>query len=62
MHKNQEVLVWRMFLEADHSLYSKPDRQDPICSSANAYLASYLILPLASALLRSPIFAPLQYG
>ncbi len=57
-HGDHEILVWRMFLEPDYSLYSNPERQDPICSSANAYLASYIIRPLAAALLRSPIFAP----
>ena len=59
-HRDQELLIWRMFLEADYSLYSGLDRQGPICSSTNLYLARYLITPLASALLRSPIFAPLQ--
>jgi hypothetical protein len=58
--RDREIVVWRMFLEPDNDLYAKPDRQDRICSSGNTYLATKLIEPLASALLRSPLFAPLQ--
>ena len=58
--RDREVLVWRMFLEADNDLYAKEGKQDKICSSANTYLTGNLIVPLASALLRSPLFAPLK--
>lgn len=57
-HGDGEILVWQMFLEPNYSLYANLDKQDPICTSANAFLATYIIQPLAAALLRSPIFAP----
>ncbi len=58
--RDNEIVGWRMFLEADNDLYAKPGQQEKLCSSGNTYLASNLIEPLASALLWSPLFAPLQ--
>src|SRR5260221_62717 len=60
--RDREIVVWRMFLEPDNDLYANANRQDRICSSENPYLATKLIEPLASALLRSPLFAPLSDG
>ena len=57
--RDREILVWRIFLEKDNDLYAKTGLQEKICSSGNSYLATLLIEPLASALLRSPLFAPL---
>jgi hypothetical protein len=56
----REVLIWRMFLEADYSLYADANKERRICSFNNDYLASYLIQPITVALLRSPVFAPLS--
>jgi len=58
--RDQEILVWQMYLEADGSLYSDFDKKQRICDSTNENLASYLIKDLGAALLRSPVFSPLQ--
>ena len=59
LHRDQQVIVWRMYLEMDGCLYAKAGAQDKICPSDNTYLASSLIERLTSPLLRSPLFAPL---
>jgi hypothetical protein len=57
-HGERDLPIWRMFLEADYSLYADDKRALRICSFNNDYLANRLIEQIAPALLRSPIFAP----
>ena len=58
-HRDQDLLVWCMYLESDDSLYADAQKQTVICTSKNNYVASNVIEKLADALIRSAVFASL---
>lgn len=55
---DKDIPVWAMFLFPDGSLYADASAADVICQSQNAYLPSRVAPRLASALLKTTIFAP----
>ena len=57
-HRDQNLLVWCMYLESDDSLYADAQKQTVICTSKNNYVPSNVIEKLADALIRSAVFAP----
>ena len=58
--REKNFLVWRMYLDPDGGLYSDPGCKTRICDSTNSRLPEYVIEALATALLKSPVFQPLQ--
>ena len=56
-HTNENLHVCTIYLEADDDLYADAMQRERVCGSMNVYLATHVVESVASALLKSPVFA-----